>query len=420
MPKKAKELSALAVKRLTNPGLHFVGGVPGLALQVLPTGGRTWILRVVIGGRRRDVGLGGFPEVTLAKAREKAARYREQIKSGRNPLDEVRAARSALHAAAQAAMSFQEVAKKFIDSQRLTWSNPKHAAQWQSTLELYAFPTIGNLNVAHITAAHVLKILEQPVGDEGILWEARTETASRLRGRIEKILDWAKGRGLRNGENPAAWRGNLEALLAKPSKLKRVEHHRAVSLDELGAFMSDLKKREGIAPRALEFAILTAARSGEVRGATWDEIDSTNGVWIVPAARMKAGREHRVPLSTPALQLLSSLPHFESNNFIFPAPRGGMLSDMALAAVMRRMGREEVPHGFRSTFRDWAAERTNFPRDMAEMALAHTISNAVEAAYRRGDMLERRREMMQHWADFSNQALPQPGTALGIHQRRQA
>ncbi len=400
--------------------MHFVGGVPGLALQVLPTGGRTWILRVVIANRRRDIGLGGYPEVTLANAREKAARYRDQIKAGRNPLDEIRAARSALRAAAETATTFKEAAEKFIEAQRPTWSNPKHAAQWQSTLEQYAFPFIGQLDVAHVGVPHILKILEQPIEGEGKLWEVRTETASRLRGRIEKILDWAKGRGLRNGENPAAWRGNLEALLAKPNKLKRVEHHRAVSLDGMGAFMSDLKRREGTAARALEFAVLTAARSGEVRGATWDEVDFTSGVWIVPADRMKAGKEHRVPLSAPALQLLASLPRLAGTDFIFPAPRGGMLSDMALTAVMRRMGREEVPHGFRSSFRDWAAERTNYPRDMAEMALAHSISNAVEAAYRRGDMLERRREMMQHWADFTNQASPPPGTVIGINQRIQA
>lgn len=398
MPKKVPEISALETKRLIKPGMHFVGGVPGLALQVLPTGGRTWILRATIASKRRDMGLGGYPEVTLARAREKAAQYREQIRSGRNPLAESQAAKAAQRATIS--MTFNEAAEKFIESQQSSWSSPKHAAQWQSTLAQYASPSIGKLDVSQISLAHVLKILEQPIGSEGKFWEVRTETASRLRGRIEKVLDWAKGRGLRSGDNPAAWRGNLEAQLPKSTKIKKIEHHPAVRLDEMRAFMKALHQREGVAAHALEFAILTAARSGEVRGATWNEIDELNGIWIIPAQRMKAGKEHRVPLSHRALKLLKSLPRFEDTELIFPSPRGGKLSDMTLTSVMRRMDRHEVPHGFRSTFRDWAAERTNYPRDLAEMALAHAISNAVEAAYRRGDMLEKRREMMIEWSDF--------------------
>lgn len=400
MPKKGRELSALETKRLNKPGMNFVGGVPGLALQVLPTGGRTWILRATIAGRRRDMGLGGYPEVTLARAREKAAQYRDQIRAGRSPLAENHAARSALRA--HVSMSFKQAAENFIDSQRSSWSNPKHAAQWESTLLKYALPIIGGLDVSHINASHILRILEQPIEGEGKFWEVRTETASRLRGRLEKVLDWAKGRGLRSGDNPAGWRGNLEAQLPKASKVKKVTHHPALTLDEVSAFVGKLRQQKGTAAKALEFAILTAARSGEVRGAAWGEIDLRNGLWVIPASRMKAGKDHRVPLSSDAIVLLKNQPRIEGNDLIFSAPRGGVLSDMTLSAVMRRMKRSEVPHGFRSTFRDWAAERTDYPRDIAEMALAHSISNAVEAAYRRGDMLEKRRMMMNDWASFLN------------------
>ena len=420
MPKKIHELSALEVRRKATPGLHFVGGVPGLALQVLPTGGRTWILRVVIAGRRRDMGLGGFPEVGLAQARAKAAELRDQIRAGRNPLAEVQAARSALRAQALSTMTFRQASEKYIETHRPSWSNPKHAAQWENTLIQYAFTTIGELDVNHINVAHILKILEQQVNEEGKLWEVRTETASRLRGRMEKVLDWAKGRGLRSGDNPAAWRGNLEAMLPKATKLQKVEHHPAVALDDLGTFMIELRKCDGIAAQALEFLILTAARSGEVRGVTWSEIDEANQIWIIPASRMKAKKEHRVPLSSAASKLLSVIPRFEGVDLVFPAPRGGKLSDMSLTAVMRRMKRKEVPHGFRSTFRDWAAERTNYPRDLAEMALAHSIGNAVEAAYRRGDMLEKRRMMMTEWAQFTNQSTPKLGDVVSIKEWRVA
>ena len=401
MPKKARELSALETKRLIMPGMHFVGGVPGLALQVLPSGGRTWILRATIAGRRRDMGLGGYPEVTLARAREKAALYRGQIRDGRSPLAEAHAARSALRALVS--MTFQQASENFIESQRASWSNSKHAEQWQNTLQKYAHPLIGDINVAHVSVAHVIKILEQPIVEEGKFWEVRTVTAVRLRGRIEKILDWAKGRGLRSGDNPAAWRGNLEAQLPKASKVTKVKHHPAVRLDDVAAFMEKLRLQKGIAAKALEFAILTAARSGEVRGATWSEVDMRNGLWLIPSMRMKAGKEHRVPLSDHALRLLTGLARIEGTDLIFPAPRGGMLSDMTLSALMRRMNRPEVPHGFRSTFRDWTAELTNYPRDIAEMALAHSVGNAVEAAYRRGDMLEKRRMMMADWGNFTSQ-----------------
>jgi integrase len=406
MPKLAKELGALEVKRLTTPGLHFVGQVPGLALQVLPTGGRTWVLRSVVGTRRRDMGLGGYPEVGLADARTKARSAREQIKGGVDPIAQARATRSALRAAQSAALTFEQAASRYIATHRPSWRNAKHAAQWEASLTQYAYPHIGQLNVADIGLAHILNIFEQEVPVDrrgkgsavGKLWEVRTATATRLRGRIEAILDWAKGRGHRSGDNPAAWKGNLDAQLARPERIREVVHHRAMPIDAIGEFLAELRKREGMAARALEFAILTAARSGEVRGMRWGEIDGAT--WVIPANRMKAGREHRVPLPKAALRLLEQLPRFEGEDFVFPAARGGTMSDMALTSVMRRMGRNEVPHGFRSTFRDWAAERTNFPNEMAELALAHTISNAVEASYRRGDMFEKRRRMMDAWAAF--------------------
>lgn len=393
MPKLAKELSPLEVRRLTKPGMHAVGGVAGLYLQVLPSGSRSWILRASIGGKRRDIGLGGFSTVTLAQAREKAREDRDKIARGIDPVAERTAARSALTARQSAETTFDECARQFIEAKSAEWRNSKHVQQWQNTLDAYASPVIGSLHVGDIELSHIVKILTP-------IWTKKTETASRLRGRIESVLDWATVRGLRKGDNPARWRGHLDKLLPKPSKVKKVEHHTALAIDELGAFMKKLQAREGMSARALEFLILTAARSGEVRGATWNEIDLDAGIWTVPAERMKAGREHRVPLCRRTVDLLNELPRIDASPLVFPAPRGGELSDMSLVAVMRRMKSDAVPHGFRSTFRDWAAERTNYPREVAEIALAHTIESKVEAAYRRGDLFGKRRRMMEEWARF--------------------
>jgi integrase len=420
MPRKARERSALEVKRLTQPGLYFVGEVPGLALQVLPSGGRSWILRSVVGNRRRDMGLGGFPEIGLAEARNRAREARNKVRAGIDPIAEAQASRLALRAAAATVLTFKAATEKYIEAHRPSWSNPKHAAQWQSTIEQYAYPYIGELNVADIRMAHILNIFEQSVSLDrdgkvtGKFWETRTETAKRLRGRIESVLDWCKGRGHRSGDNPAAWRGNLEAQLAKPSRIKRVQHHPAVAVADIGAFMTALRDRSGVAAQALEFAILTAARSGEVRGMRWPEV--TDDMWTIPAHRMKAKREHRVPLSKAAISVLESVPRFEDTDLVFPAPRGGVLSDMTLTQVMRRMKRTEVPHGFRSTFRDWVAERTGYPSDLAEMALAHTISSAVEAAYRRGDMIDKRRRMMEDWAAFCATPIANASRVLVLRQ----
>lgn len=396
MPKKAKELGPLDVKRIVEPGLHAVGGVAGLHLQVLPSGGKSWLLRIVIGGKRREVGLGGFPDVPLALAREKAREVRETVQQGRDPIAERAAARSALTAQRGAEITFDECAEKFIAAKSAEWRSAKHAAQWTATLTTYASPVLGTMQVRDIELAHIVKVLEK---DD--FWTAKTETASRVRGRIESVLDWATVRGYRKGENPARWKGHLDKVLPAPKKVAKVEHHAALPVDAIGAFMRDLRQREGIAARALEVLILTATRSGELRGMTWAEVNLDEAVWIVPAARMKAKREHRVPLSVRVIEVLRGLP-VVAGGLVFPGMReGSPLSDMTLTAVLRRMGRGDLTaHGFRSTFRDWAAERTNYPRDVAEMALAHTIGDKVEAAYRRGDLFDKRTRMMEDWARF--------------------
>jgi integrase len=393
MPKKAKDRTALEVGRLTEPGLHFVGGVPGLALQVAPGGARTWVLRFSIAGKRRDMGLGGFPEITVAGAREKAREARAKADQGIDPILHRQEARSALRASAAAAKTFAECVTGYVDAKSAEWKNPKHRQQWSNTLEQYAIPVIGPLLVRDVTLTHVLKILEP-------IWTTKTETASRVRGRIESVLNWATVRGYRSGENPARWKGHLDKMLAAPKKVAKVKHHAALDVNAIPGFMSALREQQGLGAKALEFLVLTAARSGEVRKATWDEIDLDNAVWTIPAGRMKAGREHRVPLSPTAIKLLRALPRIEGTALVFPSTKNTPLSDMTLTGVLRRMGVEAVPHGFRSTFRDWAAERTSFPSHVAEMALAHAIGDKVEAAYRRGDLFTKRVQMMAAWAKF--------------------
>jgi integrase len=406
VPKIAKELGALAITKLTSPGVHFVGGVHGLMLHVTANGGRSWVLRTMIAGRRREMGLGPYPEVSLAKARDKAREARELIRQGVDPIQRQRAAQSELRAAAAAALTFKQCAEAYIEAHRAGWKNAKHAQQWENSLAQHAHSTIGDLLVRDVGLSHVMKVLEP-------IWTTKTETASRLRGRIEQVLDWAAARGYRSKDNPARWRGHLDKLLPARSKVAKVEHHPALPAAQMGAFMARLRAAEGMGARALEFAILTAARSGEVRGATWPEIDKTAKTWTIPASRMKAGREHRVPLSEAALTLLNDPP----NPLVFRAPRGGALSDMTLAAVLRRMKVPAVPHGFRSSFRDWVAERTTYPNELAEMALAHTIESKAEAAYRRGDMLDKRRRMMEDWSDFLSRP-ERPAEVVNLDERR--
>lgn len=393
MPKRAKELSALAVKHLTTPGLHFVGGVPGLALQVLPTGGRSWVLRAMVGGKRRDMGLGGFPEVKLGEARDVADAARKQIRDNVDPIKARADGKAAISVDAAKTMTFQAAALAFIAANEGSWRNAKHRQQWGNSLEAYAYPVIGKLNLRAIELPHILKILEP-------IWQEKTETATRLRGRIEQVLDWGTVRGYREGLNPARWRGHLDKILAKPKKLAKVKHHASLPWADIGGFMVELRKAEGMGARALEFAILTACRSGEVRGATWDEIDLEAGEWNIPDNRMKAAKAHRVPLSDAAVALLKALPRMAGTNLVFPAPRGGQLSDMTLTAVLRRMKLDVVPHGFRSTFREWAGEATSYPREVIEHALAHQLADKAEAAYQRGSLFPKRVSLMQDWADF--------------------
>jgi integrase len=395
MPKVAKELSAVAVRELLKqgPGFYAVGGVAGLGLRVTENGAGCWILRAKVGERRRDFGLGGFPTVTLEGARIRAREAREVIRQGIDPAEQRKGARDAIRAAAGKRVTFREAAGQFIKRKRSEFRNEKHAAQWGTTLETYAYPVIGALPVDAIELAHIKRILDP-------IWTEKTETATRLRGRIESVLAYATASGFRSGDNPARWKGNLDAVMPKPGKVAKVQHHRALPVADLPAFMVELRKQDGLGARALEFAILAGTRSGEVRGATWAEVDLEAKTWTIPASRMKAEKEHRVPLSPAAVALLKALPRLEGSEYVFPAARGGMLSDMTLSAVTRRMGVDAVPHGFRSTFRDWCAEHTNYPREVAEQALAHTISNAVEAAYRRGDLFEKRRRLMNEWAKY--------------------
>ena len=371
-----------------------------MQLKINDAGARSWVLRAMVAGKRRDMGLGGYPDVTQAQAKERARAARDQIHAGADPIQSRRETRSAAAAANAKSKSFDQCVEAFMKAKSGEWRNAKHRAQWQSTLDTHASPVFGKVLVQDIELAQVLTVLEP-------IWPKTTETASRLRGRIETILDWATARGYRSGENPARWRGHLDQLLARPRKIKRVKHHPAVQSKDVGRFMTELRKVEGTSARALEFAVLTAARSGEVRGARWGEVDLRAKLWVVPLERMKAKKEHRVPLSEQAIKLLKALPRIEGTDLIFPGRDSKQpLSDMSLTACMRRMGFKDtggrmcVPHGCRSTFRDWASERTNFPGDMAEMALAHTIDSAVEAAYRRGDLLAKRMAMMQAWADF--------------------
>lgn len=414
MPRQAKELTALEVSRLRSPGMHAIGGVPGLYLQVVESGGRTWVLRLVIGQKRREMGLGGYPAVTLAQVKEKARDARELVDRGIDPIQQRREAKSALLADAAAGKTFSQCVTDYVDAKSAEWRSPKHRQQWSNTLDQYAKPTIGKLLVRDVTLAHVLKILEP-------IWTTKTETASRVRGRIESVLDWATVRGYRSGDNPARWRGHLDKLLPAPTKVAKVEHHAALDVKELPAFMAALREQKGTGARALEFAILTAARSGEVRGATWSEFDLEAGIWTIPAERMKAGKEHRVPLSPATLKLLRALPRIERCDLVFPSPTSKVLSDMTLTAVTRRMEADAVPHGFRSTFRDWASEFTNYPRDVAEMALAHAIGDKVEAAYRRGELMEKRRRMMNDWAKFCETPVSKaPNNVVPLAKQRAA
>ena len=383
-----RKLTALKVASLNAPGFHGDGG--NLYLQVSPTGTKSWVLRYQIAGRQRWMGLGPLELVSLSDARKRALAARLKLLEGIDPIEEKRAARRA----AGDAVTFKEAAERYIAAHEKSWKNPVHRAQWTSTLTAYAYPTLAKTPVDAITVGHVIKVLEP-------IWSTKSETASRVRGRIELVLDWASARGYRQGDNPARWRGHLDKLLPPKSRVAKVKHHAALPYGDLPDFMVALEGQEGVGARALAFTILTAARTGETIGATWDEIDLDAKCWTVPAERMKAEKEHRVPLSKQALGILKALPR--EGEYVFPGGKAKRpLSNVAMLAVLRRMGRGNITtHGFRSTFRDWAAERTSYAAEVAEMALAHTVADKVEAAYRRGDMFEKRRRFMQDWATFA-------------------
>ena len=411
----AKTLTAAKVNSEKAPGKYHDGGGTGLFLRIDPNGARFWIQRITIRGKRREIGLGSPPKVKLADARELANENKRLARAGGDPI--------AAKRKSQDVLTFSAAMAEYLAGKQAEFSSEKHAKQWEATLQAYAVPKLGDKLVADIDTQDVLRVLKP-------IWEDKTETASRLRGRIEAVLSWATVSGHRAGDNPARWKGNLAELLPKPGKVADKGNQPALALADVPRWWRDLERRDGMAARALQFAAMTAARSGEIRGMTWAEVDLDRGLWTVPADRMKAGREHRVPLTAEAVALLKGLPRMVGSAIVFFAPRGGMLSDMTISAVMRRMqeaelkalaeadaaagrkasteprgyvdprsGRAAVPHGLRSTFRDWAAEQ-GIDRDMAEMALAHNVGSEVERAYRRTDMLERRRGMLDSWGRF--------------------
>jgi len=390
----------------------------GLYLQVAaertdtsgrPVGGsKQWVFRFMLFGRARKMGLGGIHTVSLAEARNEAERYRKMVRDGIDPIEHRNRERAAQRIEASSSKTFRECAEAYIKAHRAGWKNAKHAGQWGATLETYAYPNFGDQPVNVIDTAMVLRVLEP-------IWNVKTETASRVRGRIEAVLDWAAVRGYRKGDNPARWKGHLAALLPAKTTVRAVKHQRALPYEEFGAFMKRLRAMDGISPRALEFQILTAVRPGEALGARWSEIDRTRKTWTIPGARMKGGkgqRDHVVPLSDAALAVLSDLgkcndPESGGNAFVFPGSAPGRpLSNMAPMSVIKRMGLADraTAHGFRSTFRDWAAETTAYPNHVCEMALAHSIDSKVEASYRRGDLLDKRRRLMNEWATFADKA----------------
>ena len=395
MPKIKAPVSEKASAKLGNrDGMHAIGGIPGLYLSV-NGGGRSWILRYSFAGRRRDLGLGSYTDLTLSEARQKALAQRKLILEGTDPIEARREQRDATKAALARRMTFRECVSGYIDAHGDGWKNPKHRQQWENTLETYAGPIIGAMNIAGVNTQLILKILEP-------IWKTKTETATRLRGRLESVLAWATVRKYRSGENPARWKGHLDQLLGRPSKLAITKHHAALPYQEIGAFVVDLRKQAGIGAAALEFAILTAARSGEVRGATWSEIDLTARTWTIPAERMKAGKEHIIPLSSAAAAVIEKMQDCRLGGHVFPGVKNGRpLSDMSMTAVLRRMGRGDLTaHGFRSSFRDWAGEATAYAREVIEHALAHQLKDKAEAAYARGTLLDKRVRLMKDWAKF--------------------
>lgn len=385
-------LKVMQVTHTKKPGLYSDGG--GLYLQVTKKLVKSWLFRYMRMGVRRGMGLGPVHTVTLAEAREKAYACRRMLIEGIDPLEAKKAKHQAERRERTKSLPFRDCANQYIEAHRKSWKNEKHAAQWGSTIETYANPIIGNLMVTEIDTDDIMRVLEP-------IWAEKTETATRLRGRIESILAWATVRGFRTGLNPARWKGHLDHLLAKPSRLRKTNHHAALPYAEAAAFMKMLRQQEGNAALALQLVILTASRTNEVIAARKSEFDLPAKIWIIPAERMKARREHRVPLSTAAVALVKPLINIGTSEFVFPASKENRhLSNMAMLQLLKRMKREDLTvHGFRSTFKDWARETTDYAREVSEAALAHIIGDQTEAAYARGDLFAKRAGLMQEWAD---------------------
>jgi len=405
MARKSNRLNALAVNSIKEAGLYSDG--EGLYLQVTVAGVKSWLYRYMRKGVARTMGLGPLHAVSLAKARIKKDVYKAQLFEGIDPFDAREEHQKARAKVDNLTVTFQKCAEACHAAQFGGWRNAKHADQWINTLKTHAFPEIGSVAVEEVDVNRIMKVLEP-------IWAVKTETASRVRGRIESVLDWARVMGYRTGENPARWKGHLDHLLPPRSKVSKVEHHAALPFGEIADFIVLLRQNEGASQLALEFTILVAARTSEVLNMTWPEVNLHSRIWTVPAERMKANREHRVPLSNRACEILKIMERAVESEFTFPGRKAGRpLSNMALLQILRRMNRSDLTvHGFRSTFRDWAAECTNHSREVAEMALAHIRQDKTEAAYARGDLFEKRRHLMDEWAAYCTNLKSEPALPL--------
>ncbi len=431
--KKSPIKTAKEVENVKTRGNHVVEGARGLYLRVSKNMTKSWALRYRRNGKLHELGLGSFPGVSLAQARELSGAHRTALRNGQDPKQEKEAAIARNKSDVQdvekyQAMTFAKCAEEFLPGKIAEFKNAKHAAQWGNTLKQYAYPVIGDLPVDAVKLDHILKILSP-------IWPTITETANRLRGRMEKVLGYAKVRGYRKGDNPAAWRDNLELALSSPTKIRKKENWPALPYSQIHAFLADLRKEKGLGARAIELAILTAARSGEVRCASWGEFDLDAKVWTVPAERMKMRREHRVPLTATVIKLLGAQPRIEGTDLVFPSTKNTPLSDMTLSAVIIRMNaqrtidglpkwidpkrkRDIVPHGFRATFKTWCSETTDYPLDAVEFAMAHVNKDRVAGAYNRGDLLEKRRLLMAEWEKFCNRPEQAPAKVVPMRGRK--
>ena len=393
MQRRPQRLTALSITRAKTPGYIHDGS--GLYLQVAPAGSRSWIFRYSLAGKRREMGLGPYPAISLAEARNCATEARSLAKRGMDPIDARNVLRAHRRLEESRSITWDQAVEQFLSTHERTWRNAKHRQQWRNTLTGYASPFLGNFAVASIGTPEVTKVLDA-------VWHEKPETASRVRSRIERVLDWAQVRGYREGENPARWRGHLDKVFPTRSKIRRVEHHPAVAIDDAPAIYARLSEATGMAALALRFVILTAGRAGEILGAHWSEIDPREAIWTIPSARMKAGHAHRVTLSREALAVLKEAAKYRINDRVFPSSRRGrpISSNSLINALQAAGGGNGTVHGFRSTFRDWCSERTSVSHEVSEMALAHTIGNHVEAAYRRGELLKKRMALMELWSQF--------------------